>query len=213
MHISLYKHCSESNSDQFYGCESGNAFLSRTKFKHVINLKWVPVHSNSALVNLGLESGCMTDAWYLNIYYKSVGTHGPIIPPKFCSIWNKGKSLNMYQMLFFYYWSPKVTYILKPKPIKCGSFMTGPPKLFIFWCPIREQMGFFYDCPPKLLTFRRPCNSIWILEFWRRNRRKRQSHKILISVICRSELELRNFTNFKWIIMGQLLRGFLKDGV
>ena len=126
-------------------------------------------------------------------------------------IWNKGKSLN----------------------IKCCSFITGPRKLLIFWSPNQsnvvplwldplsysyfdaqpDQRGFFYDCPPKLLTFRRPCNSIWNLEFWRRNRRKRQSHKILISIICRSELELRNFTNFKWIIMGQLLRGFLKDGV
>ena len=163
------------------------------------------MHSNSALVNLGLESGCMTDAWYLNIYYKSVGTHGPISPHKICSFWN----------------------------IKCCSFNTGPQKLLIFWSPNQshvvplwldpqnysyfdaqpEQRGLFYDCPPKLLTFRRPCNSIWILEFWRRNRRKRQSHKILISIICRSELELRNFTNFKWIIMGQLLRGFLKDGV
>ena len=108
-----------------------------------------------------------------------------------------------------------------------------PRKLLRFWSPTQsnvvplwldpqsysyfdaqpEKRGFFYDCPPKLYTFRRPRNSIWILEFWRRNRRKRQSHKILISIICRSELELRNFTNFKWIIMGQLLRGFLKDGM
>ena len=74
-----------------------------------------------------------------------------------------------------------------------------PRKLLRFWSPTQsnvvalwlddpqsnsyfdaqpEKRGFFYDCPPKLYTFRRPCNSIWILEFWRRNRRKRQSHKI-----------------------------------